>query len=209
MFKDRLAAGAMLADALKKFQHEPGIVLAVPRGGVPVAYAVVQKLGFPLELVLTKKIGHPMNKEYAIGAASLTDYFVVPDKEVSQDYIDQELIRIRKRLQEMQEIFQENRKPADPAGKTLIVIDDGMATGNTLLATVRVLRKSNPAKIILAVPVASRQAVAKLSREVDDVIALEIPQEFYGVGLFYENFDQVSDEEVMYYLKSFWKEVEK
>lgn len=199
----------MLADALKKFQHEPGIVLAVPRGGVPVAYAVVKKLGFPLELVLTKKIGHPMNKEYAIGAASLTDYFVVPDKDVSQDYIDQELIRIRKRLQEMQKIFQGDRKPADPAGKTLIVIDDGMATGNTLLATVRVLRKSNPAKIILAVPVASRQAVAKLSREVDEVIALEIPQEFYGVGLFYENFDQVSDEEVMYYLESFWKEVEK
>lgn len=209
MFKDRLAAGEMLADALKKFQHEPGIVLAVPRGGVPVAYAVVKKLGLPLELVLTKKIGHPMNKEYAIGAASLTDYFVVPDKEVSQDYIDQELIRIRKRLKEMQEIFQGDRKPADPAGKTLIVIDDGMATGNTLLATVRVLRKSNPAKIILAVPVASRQAVAKLSREVDEVIALEIPQEFYGVGLFYENFDQVSDEEVMYYLESFWKEVEK
>lgn len=209
MFKDRLAAGEMLADALKKFQHESGIVLAVPRGGVPVAYAVVKKLGLPLELVLTKKIGHPMNKEYAIGAASLTDYFVVPDKEVSQDYIDQELIRIRKRLKEMQEIFQGDRKPADPAGKTLIVIDDGMATGNTLLATVRVLRKSNPAKIILAVPVASRQAVAKLSREVDEVIALEIPQEFYGVGLFYENFDQVSDEEVMYYLESFWKEVEK
>jgi len=199
----------MLADALKKFQHEPGIVLAVPRGGVPVAFAVVKKLGFPLELVLTKKIGHPMNKEYAIGAASLTDYFVVPDKEVSQDYIDQELIRIRKRLMEMQEIFQGDRKPADPAGKTLIVIDDGMATGNTLLATVRVLRKSNPAKIILAVPVASRQAVARLSREVDEVIALEIPQEFYGVGLFYENFDQVRDEEVMYYLESFWKEVEK
>lgn len=96
MFTDRIEAGILLAAKLKKYKDEPGIVLAVPRGGVPVAYAVASELDFPVEVVLTKKIGHPMNKEYAIGAASLTDYFVEPHENVSESYIRDELIRIRK-----------------------------------------------------------------------------------------------------------------
>lgn len=200
MFHDRLEAGLLLAAKLKKYKNDPGIVLAVPRGGMPVAYAVARELGFPVEVILTKKIGHPMNKEYAIGAASLTDHFVVPHEGVTEEYIEQELQRIRSRLKEMHTRFMGDKEPEKLEGKTVIVIDDGIATGNTLLGTVNVLRKSNPGKIVIGVPVASETAVQKLEKEVDEVVAVLIPEDFYGVGAFYEDFEQVSDEEVMHYL---------
>ena len=200
MFQNRIEAGLLLAAKLRKYKNDPGIVLAVPRGGVPVAYAVAKELGFPIEVILTKKIGHPVNKEYAIGAASLTDYFIIPHENISEEYIQQEVERIRIRLKEMYKRFMGDREPENLQGKTVIVIDDGIATGNTLMGTVNVLRKSKPGKIIIAVPVASKSAVTKLSSEVDEVIALLIPKEFYGVGAFYEDFEQVSDEEVMLYL---------
>lgn len=203
MFQDRIDAGLQLAGKLKKYQHDPCIVLAIPRGGVPVGYAVAKALGFPLEVVLTKKIGHPMNKEYAIGAASLGDYFTIPHEDVTPVYIEEEVANVQKRLQEMRSKFMANRKPENKEGKTLIVIDDGVATGNTLMATVNVLRKEHPGKIIIAVPVASQEAFQKLSRVADEVIALLIPDEFYGVGAFYEDFEQVSDETVIAYLNKF------
>jgi putative phosphoribosyl transferase len=200
IFRDRIEAGLLLAAKLKKYKNEPGIVLAVPRGGVPVAYAVARELGFPIEVILTKKIGHPLNKEYAIGAASLTDYFIIPHENVSEEYIEQELRSVRSRLKEMYKIFMGDKEPENLKGKTVIVIDDGIATGNTLLGTVSVLRKSNPGKIVIAVPVASASAIQKLSKEVDEIVAVTIPEEFYGVGAFYEDFEEVSDEEVIYYL---------
>jgi len=200
MFTDRIEAGILLAAKLKKYKDEPGIILAVPRGGIPVAYAVATELDFPVEVVLTKKIGHPMNKEYAIGAASLTDYFVEPHENVSDAYIQQELIRIRKRLREMYAKFMGEEKPASLEGKTVIVIDDGIATGNTILSTIQVLRKSNPGKIIIAVPVAAQSAVNKISRIADEVITVITPHIFHGVGAFYKDFSQVSDEEVIFYL---------
>jgi putative phosphoribosyl transferase len=201
MFRDRIEAGFLLAAKLKKYKNQAGVVLAVPRGGVPVAYAVAKELGFPIEIILTKKIGHPMNKEYAIGAASLTDYFVIPHENIPDGYIEHELIRIRGRLKEMYKIFMGDKEPENLEGKTVIIIDDGIATGNTLLGTVNVLRKSKPGKIIIGVPVASKSAVQKLSKEVDKVVAVLIPEEFYGVGSFYEDFEQVSDEEVIHYLE--------
>src|SRR6188474_514256 len=130
MFRDRIEAGILLAKKLKKYKNDKGIVLAVPRGGVPVAYAVARELNFPIELVLTKKIGHPGNKEYAIGAASLSDYFIVPHEEVSEEYIQKELLDIRRRLKEMHRKFMGDREPESLEGKTIIVIDDGIATGN-------------------------------------------------------------------------------
>lgn len=200
MFRDRIEAGLLLAAKLRKYKNIPGIVMAVPRGGVPVAYVVAKELGLPIEVILTKKIGHPMNKEYAIGAASLTDYFIVPHPDVTEEYIQQEVQRIRSRLKEMYAKFMGDQEPESLKGKTVIVIDDGIATGNTLMGTVNVLRKGNPAKIIIGVPVASKSAVQKLSKEVDEVIAVMIPDVFYGVGAFYEEFDAVSDEEVLFYL---------
>lgn len=200
MFLNRIEAGLLLAAKLKKYKNDPSIVLAVPRGGVPVAYAVAKELDFPVEVILTKKIGHPMNKEYAIGAASLTDYFVVPHENVSQEYIEQELQKIRKTLREMDTRFRGNTVPVNLKDKTVIVIDDGIATGNTLMAIIHVLRKSNPGKIIIGVPVASRSAVVKLSEVADEVVAVLIPDKFHGVGAFYEDFEQVSNEEVLAYL---------
>jgi predicted phosphoribosyltransferase len=200
MFNNRIDAGLQLAAQLKKYKNEPGVVLAVPRGGVPVAYIVAKELGFPVEIILTKKIGHPINKEYAIGAASLTDYFIIPHENVSEEYIREELQTIRKRLKEMYAKFMGDSEPESLEGKKVILIDDGIATGNTLLGTVRLLKKSNPGKIIIGVPVASKDAVQMLSKEVDEVVAVKIPVQFHGVGAFYEDFDQVSDEEVMYYL---------
>ncbi|MCQ6959300.1 phosphoribosyltransferase, partial [Mucilaginibacter aquariorum] len=175
-------------------------VLAVPRGGVPVAYQVARELGFPLEVVLTKKIGHPNHKEYAIGAASLTDHFVIPHRDVPQEYIDQELVAIRARLKEMYHKFIGGHEPENLEGKTVIVIDDGVATGNTLLSTIGVIKKGKPAKIIIAVPVASKDALRTLHRETDDVIVLLVPEEFYGVGALYEHYNEVSDDEVLFYL---------
>ena len=200
MFRDRIEAGELLAAKLKKYKNTSGIVLAVPRGGVPVAFAVAKELGFPVEVVLTKKIGHPMNKEYAIGAASLTDYFVIPHENVSEEYIQEELKLIRANLKKMYTRFMGDKEPADIKDKTVIVIDDGIATGNTLLGTIHVLRKSKPGKIVIGVPVASKSAIKKLSTEVDEVVAVMVPDEFHGVGAFYEDFEQVSDEEVLFYL---------
>ena len=190
----------MLAAKLKKFKNDPGVVLAVPRGGVPVAYAVARELGFPVEIVLTKKVGHPMNKEFAIGAASLTDYFIIPDENISEEYIQQELKKIRFRLKEMYNRFMGDKEPENLKGKTASVMEDGSGPCNTMLRSVHVLRKSKPGKIIVAVPVASKTAVRELSKEVDEVVAVMIPDIFYGVGAFYEDFEQVTDEEVMFYL---------
>jgi predicted phosphoribosyltransferase len=209
IFRDRIEAGLLLAAKLKKYQGDPGVILAVPRGGVPVAYAVAKELGFPLEVILTKKIGHPANPEYAIGAVSLTDYIIVPHDNVSQSYLDNEIIRIRQKLKEMYVKFMGDKEPEDLKGKTVIVIDDGVATGNTLLGTVNMLRKSNPAKIVVAVPVAPASAVQKIKKEVDDMVIVFVPESFYGVGAFYDDFEQVSDEEVIYYLEKLRKEMKK
>jgi putative phosphoribosyl transferase len=209
MFTDRIEAGMLLAGKLKKYKGQPGIILAVPRGGVPVAYAVAKELGLPLDLILTKKIGHPVNREYAIGAVSLTDAFVVPHPGVSQFYIDREIKTIRERLKEMYRKFMGDNEPEPLAGKTVILIDDGIATGNTLLGTINMLRKSKPSKIVIAVPVASASAVQKLSKVADELVVVEIPEEFYGVGAFYENFEQVSDEEVIYYLDKLIRNMKK
>lgn len=206
MFHDRIAAGQLLAAKLKKFQNVPGVILAVPRGGVPVAYPVAMELGFPLNVVLTKKIGHPGHKEYAIGAASLSDYFVVPHRDVTPEYIERELKVIRARLKEMYQKFMGDKKPESLEGKTVIVIDDGVATGNTLLATIKLLRNEKPAKIVVAVPVAAKESVKKLASEADEVIAVLIPGEFYGVGAFYKNFSEVSDDEVIFYLDKLRKQ---
>ena len=199
-FKDRIDAGLQLAFKLKKYVIDPCVVLAVPRGGVPVAYTVASELNFPMQLVLTKKIGHPINKEYAIGAASLTDYFVIPHDDVTEVYIQQEVKKVQDKLKDMQQKFTGDRTILPLKGKTVIIVDDGIATGNTMLATVKVIRKEEPEKIIIAVPVTAAEAYKKLAKEVDEFIFLLIAEEFYGVGAFYNDFKQVTDEDVKTYM---------
>ncbi len=209
MFRDRIEAGLLLAQKLRKYQGEQGVILAVPRGGIPVAYSVAKELGMPLDIILTKKIGHPANPEYAIGAVSLTDYFVLPHDDVSHDYIIEQVERIRKKLKAMYQAFKGHDDIVEIKGKTIIVIDDGIATGNTLMGTVNMLLKERPAKIVVAAPVASRSAVRMLSTVVDEVVTVLQPETFYGVGAFYEDFEQVSDEEAMYYLERWRRETKK
>lgn len=199
-YVDRKDAGLKLVFPLRKFVMDDCVICAIPRGGVPVAFEVAASLHFPLQLVLTKKIGHPVNKEYAVGAASLTGYFVWADENINDDYVKAEVERIQTRLQEMQDKFVTGRTTFSLKGKTLIIVDDGIATGNTILATIQLLRKEEPLKIVVAVPVASSQAYKQLQRDADEVLCLHIAENFTGVGAFYDDFSQVTDEEVIAYL---------
>jgi predicted phosphoribosyltransferase len=200
MFSDRIDAGFALAEKLKKYSGMDGVILAVPKGGIPVGYIVAKRTGLPLDLLLTKKIGHPQNREYAIGAVSLTDIFLLPHKGVSWAYIKAETEQIRTRLREMRLKFMGTIQPLPMKDKTVIIIDDGVATGNTLLNTINMIRKEAPARIVIAVPVASAGAAQKLSELADEFISLLVPEEFNGVGEFYADFHQVTDDEVLYYL---------
>lgn len=196
MFQNRIEAGILLSKKLTKYKDQSAIVLGIPRGGIPVAFIVARELGLPLDIVLSKKIGHPMNKEYAIGAANLTDYFLETNEYVSKDYLQEELQKIRNRLYEMQLKFKGKKSAKEITGKTVIIIDDGLATGNTMLAAIKLVKKKNPKKIIVAIPVAPNDTFEKISKEVDQCISLIIPNEFHGVGQFYTDFEQVEDNEV-------------
>jgi putative phosphoribosyl transferase len=203
MFKDRIEAGSLIAAQLSVYKSDNGIVLAIPKGGVPLGYIVAKELGFPMEIVLTKKIGHPNNKEYAIGAASLNDCFIIPHYDVSEEYIEKELKVVREKLQRMHDTFIIDHKVESLAGKTVIIVDDGMATGNTVLSTINLIKKQNPAKIIVAVPVSSASAFQLVANIADDVIVLMTPPKFSSVGVYYENFNDVSEQEVLLYLEKF------
>ena len=200
-FTNRSAAGRALARALKPFCNNNCVVLAIPRGGVPVAAAVARELNVPLQVWLSKKIGHPRQKEYAIGAVTLSNVYLIPHEEVPEEYLASEIKAVRQRLQEMQQRFGVADAKA-LKGKTAVLVDDGIATGNTLMAAVRLLRQQEPARILIAVPVAARQAQELLAPEVDELICLHTPELFTGVGAFYEDFEQTSDEEVVALLQA-------
>ena len=202
LFTNRKDAGIKLASRLMKYKEDTGVVLAIPRGGVPVATEIARALSFPMDIVLARKIGHPNNKEYAIGAASLNEFFIKDRDDISEKYISDELEIIRATLKNMDEKFTGYRNKISIKSKTIIIVDDGIATGNTILATIRLLRFSQPDKIIVAVPVATKSAVKMLSKETDDVVVLHTTDQFDSVGSFYEEFNQVSDEEVQRLLKS-------
>jgi predicted phosphoribosyltransferase len=199
IFKDRIEAGILLAGELEIYKNENALVLAIPRGGVPLGYIVAKQLHLPLEVVFSKKIGHPLHKEFAIGAVTLKSR-VLSDAalEVSQSYIDEETKRIKALLAKRYQEFYGKKTPLQLKGKILIIIDDGIATGNTILSTIEMLHEEQPKKIVVAIPVSSRAALQKLKNTpfVDEVICLSTPENFRAVGQFYETFDQVDDTEV-------------
>ena len=199
MFKNRIDAGRQLAEKLMKFKGENVVILAIPRGGLPLGEIIAKALKVPLDVSLTKKIGHPFNKEYAIGAVSLEGIILMDEIEVSKDYIEEETSRIRQKLKKRQDEYYKNRAPMNLEKKTVIVVDDGIATGNTILATADLIKKQKPNKIVVAVPVAPHSAIQKLkdSDNVDEVICLDTPNNFRAVGQFYENFEQVPDVEAI------------
>lgn len=190
-------AGLALSRHLLHYKNVDGVTLAVPRGGVPVALPVARILNLPLEIILSKKIGHPLHKEFAIGAVSLTGQVIAPNAFASDDYIKEETQNIREQLRAMYAKFMGNKKPTPVKDKIVIIIDDGVATGHTLLSTIEMIRHEEPRKIVIAVPVAAQQAAQKLSEICDEFVCVWIPSHFRSVGEFYENFTQVSDEDVI------------
>ncbi|MGB5275266.1 MAG: phosphoribosyltransferase family protein, partial [Flavobacteriaceae bacterium] len=199
MFRDRIDAGIQLADKLAEYKNQKVVVLAIPRGGLPIGAIVAKALKAPLDVALSKKIGHPYHKEYAIGAVSMEDMVLTDSKGISKEYLEEETARIRKKLRAREAQYYQNRKPWPLKGKTVIIIDDGIATGNTLLVTVDLVSHQNPDKIIVAIPVAPESGILKLkgNPNIDEVICLEVPHHFQAVGQFYEAFEQVSDKEAI------------
>ena len=153
LFTDRVQAGMELASLLTEYKGSDAVVLAIPRGGLPLGAILSESLDLPLDIVLSKKIGHPTNKEYAIGAVSKHGRILSENaREVEQAYIEKETRRIRKLLGERDAMFHRKKKPVPLRGKTVILVDDGIATGNTVLATVQLLRQEGCAKIVLVTP---------------------------------------------------------
>lgn len=197
IFPDRTYAAFLLEQPLHKYHDSNSVILAVPRGGVTLGYHLSKLLNLPLDLLMAKKIGHPMNKEYAIGSVTLNDVIINEDVEgVSGKYVADESKKIQQALASRYNRLMKGRKPAIVTGKNVIIVDDGVATGYTLLACIKSIRKQKPAKVIIAVPVASRSAFNRLNEEADQVICLSIPTNFQAVGQFYQNFHEVTDEDV-------------
>jgi putative phosphoribosyl transferase len=208
MFADRIEAGRLLADRLAGMELADPLVLALPRGGVPVGAEIARRLGAPLDVVLVRKIGAPDQPELAVGAIAdggspeiVLNENLVQALHLGEDYIAaaaaRELTTIERRRGEYAGV----RPVVEPTGRTAIVVDDGVATGMTMQAALRGVRRRNPARLLAAVPVASREAVSMLRRECDAVVCLSAPRRFGSVGSFYLNFGQVSDEEVMRLLR--------
>lgn len=201
IFRDRRDAGQRLAARLEKYRGPDTVVLAIPRGGVVVAYEVARLLGAPLDVVIPRKIGAPGQPELAIGAIgdniSVLDQHMIDYLGVSEQYIREEIERQRHEIERRSRLYRGGQPPLAIEGRTVILVDDGMATGSTTLVAVRSLRRRNPARLVLAVPVASHEAVARLRPEVDDLIVLETPDYFMSVGSWYQEFEQTTDEEVI------------
>jgi len=196
-FADRDEAARQLALALKHHEKSGAIVLAIPRGGVPVGAIVARELQLPFDIILAKKIGHPSNSEYAIGAVTLHGiHYDRHAEDVDQMYIRNETKRLQRELLRRQELFTGGKAPAEVKGKDVILVDDGIATGSTLIAAIMGLRKSGVANIIVAVPVAPVQAGATFRKLADEYICLHESDSFSGVGQFYDDFSEVSDSEV-------------
>lgn len=199
-FKDRVEAGKSLAKALEKYKGEDAVVYALPRGGVILGYEVARELRAPLDLIITRKIGYPGNDECAVCAVAEDGHMICDqsaasmlDPEWLKDQAKKEMIEARRR----REVYLKGQEPQKAEGKIAIVVDDGVATGLTLLLAIGELKHRNPKKIVVAVPVASRDAAARIGEEADDLVALEVPIYFQAVGAYYQSFPQTSDEEVI------------
>lgn len=200
IFKNRSDAGQRLAIALARYAPERPLVLALPRGGVPVAYEVARALDAPLDVFIARKLGAPLQPEFAIGAVAEGGVVIVdPTAEevgVDAQRLARAIAREQAEIATRVERFRGGRPLGDVRGRTVIVIDDGIATGATARASLRALRAMGPARLVLAVPVVAADTVATLRGEVDELVCLEAPVDFAAVGYWYEDFEQVSDDEV-------------
>lgn len=203
IFHDRRDAGKQLGEVLRKLDVEDDIlVLALPRGGVPVGYEVARALSAPLDVWVTRKIGAPGNPEFAIGAIAsdgtlILDEDVVAQLGIPQEYIDAEVERQMAEIERRMALYRGNRPRPRIEGRTIILVDDGVATGSTVRASLRALRKRDPAQLILAVGVGPPTTIQQLEEIADRVVVLATPEPFWAVGRFFRHFEQTSDEEVV------------
>jgi putative phosphoribosyl transferase len=201
-FRDRRDAGRRLAARLPSYAGRPdAIVLALPRGGVPVAYEVAQALGAALDVFLVRKLGMPGHEEFAIGAIASRGVTVLNedtlrDYGVSREQVEAIVEAEQRELERRERRYRGNRPFPDLTGRTVILIDDGLATGSTMRAAVAALRQEQPARVIVAVPTAPPETCDELRAIVDEMLCLITPDPFYAVGLWYEDFSQTTDEEV-------------
>ncbi|MDA8230249.1 MAG: phosphoribosyltransferase [Magnetospirillum sp.] len=203
MFRDRTAAGGKLAERLAHLKDADPVVLALPRGGVPVAFEVAKALDAPLDLVLVRKIGAPGYEEYGIGAISDgPDPVVVLDQAaigflgIPPQYIEEQKRHQLAEIERRRALWLGGREPIALAGRTAIVVDDGIATGGTMRAALGAVRKRQPRRLVMAVPVAAADSLESLRSEADEVVCLAAPSWFQAVGAFYDEFHQLADEEV-------------
>jgi putative phosphoribosyl transferase len=197
IFKNREEAAYLLARELRQYAQSDAIVLALPRGGVPLGAIIARQLQVPLDVILIKKIGHPSQPEYAIGAVSLNSRVINPDIHLPATYFEEQTQAIRVELKKRYDTYNQGREPLAIAGKTVILVDDGIATGYTILAAAQLVKKAKAAKIIVAVPVAPPQVMDKMPPYVDDFICLQTPAHFQAVGQFYHDFSEITHEEVI------------
>ena len=202
MFADRTDAGKQLAKKFETYRGTDTVVLALPRGGVVPGYEIAKALDLPLDIIAVRKIGHPDNPEYAIGAVDEKGTCILNDTEIASVdpvWLKEEVARQKKEAQRRSVVYRGEKKQAIIAGKTIIIVDDGIATGLTMRLAVRAVVAQKPAKVIVAVPVAPPESARSLMEEgADEVIVIEPPEQFLGaVGSHYARFEQVEDREVI------------
>jgi putative phosphoribosyl transferase len=201
-FDNRRSAGRELAQHLTHYAgRDDVVVLALPRGGVPVAFEVARELGAPLDVLVVRKLGVPAQPELAMGAISSGDVFFIDPRMVdyagvSKDELEGVIAMERAELERREKLYRGSRPPLDVGGRVAIVVDDGMATGATMRAAAMSLRHGRPAKIVAALPIAPLDAEARVERVVDEFVCVLRPDHYFGVGQFYVDFDQTSDDEV-------------
>jgi len=200
-FRDRELAGRELAEALGRHAGERLAVIGLPRGGVPVAAEVARVLGAPLDVRIVRKIGAPGQPELGLGAVAEGGHIYLDRASVAQvgatdEHLSRTLERERREVEDRVRRLRGARRAVELRDRTVVLVDDGIATGGTVLAAVRAIRDERPRAVVLAAPVAARASIATLEREVDDVVVLQTPADLRAVGFWYEDFGQVSDEEV-------------
>lgn len=199
LFKDRQSAGKLLANRLKSTKAD--LVLGIPRGGVVVAAEIAKSLKLPLDIIVTRKIGAPMQEELALGAVDpdgecVWEKALLEELRIKNQQLREEIKEQWKELKRREDLYRPDKKPLEVQNKVVILVDDGMATGATTLAAIKYLKRHR-AKVILVVPVASKEAWEKVSLEADQAVILDTPDYFQAVGQFYYEFDPVTDEEVV------------